>query len=210
MHTSPPKVIIIPSSLYAARSAAAHHSAQLSGPRRRAAPARPRRSSRLLRLRRRSPCASTRKTPRRLYDVRQCAEDACTALGFIDPGDVATMMARMKKALKLGSGPRRGLARCWTLYNLSWAVLALKAAFLMTRTTNVHGAVVWEYLGSTRASKGKRAPRRPCRARCDAKVALHPSPNPTSPRPATARMCLPHTHTGSASCRSGWWGCLTE
>ena len=77
--------------------------------------------------------------------MRQCAEDACIALGFINPGDVATMMARMKKALKLGSGPRRGLARCWTLYNLSWAVLALKAAFSMTRTTNVHGAVVWEY-----------------------------------------------------------------
>jgi hypothetical protein len=37
--------------------------------------------------------------------VRQCAEDACIALGFINPGDVATMMARMKKALK-------GLARC--------------------------------------------------------------------------------------------------
>ena len=44
--------------------------------------------------------------------MRQCAEDACIALGFINPGDVATMMARMKKALK-------GLARCWTLYNLS-------------------------------------------------------------------------------------------
>jgi len=28
--------------------------------------------------------------------MRQCAEDACTALGFINPGDVATMMARMK------------------------------------------------------------------------------------------------------------------
>ena len=36
--------------------------------------------------------------------MRQCAEDACIALGFINPGDVATMMARMKKALK-------GLAR---------------------------------------------------------------------------------------------------
>ena len=92
--------------------------------------------------------------------MRQCAEDACIALGFINPGDVATMMARMKKALKLGSGPRRGLARCWTLYNLSWAVLALKAAFLMTRTTNDTCTARW--CGSTRASKGKRAPRRPC------------------------------------------------
>ena len=27
------------------------------------------------------------------YDVRQYAEDACTALGFLDPGDVATTMS---------------------------------------------------------------------------------------------------------------------
>ena len=33
----------------------------------------------------------------------------------------------------------------WTLYNLSWALLALKAGLSMTRNTNVHGAVVWEY-----------------------------------------------------------------
>ena len=106
--------------------------------------------------------------------MRQCAEDACIALGFINPGDVATMMARMKKALK-------GLARCWTLYNLSWAVLALKAAFSMTRTTNVHGAVVWEYPRFERQACASAA----MYARCDAKVALHPSPSPTSPRPAS-------------------------
>ena len=131
--------------------------------------------------------------------MQQCAEDACIALGFINPGDVATMMARMKKALK-------GLARCWTLYNLSWAVLALKAAFSMTRTTNVHGAVVWEYPRFERQACASAA----MYARCDAKVALHPSPSPTSPRPATAQMCLPHR-----LCELQEWliderGCLTE
>ena len=105
-----------------------------------------------------------------------------------------------------GSGPRRGLARCWTLYNLSWAVLALKAAFSMTRTTNVHGAVVWEYPRFERQACASAA----MYARCDAKVALHPSPSPTSPRPATAQMCLPHR-----LCELQEWliderGCLTE
>ena len=123
--------------------------------------------------------------------MRQCAEDACIALGFINPGDVATMMARMKKALK-------GLARCWTLYNLSWAVLALKAAFLMTRTTNVHTA---RWCGSTRASKGKRAPRRPCTP-----AAMRKSPFTLAL--ALLAQALPQPgcvyHTGSASCRSGW------
>ena len=83
-----------------------------------------------------------------------------------------------------GSGPRRGLARCWTLYNLSWAVLALKAALTMTRTTDVHGTVVWEYPRFERQACASAA----MYARCDAKVALHPSPSPTSPRPATAQM----------------------
>ena len=34
--------------------------------------------------------------------------------------------------------------RRWTLYTLSWALLALKATLSMTRTIN-NGAVVWEY-----------------------------------------------------------------
>ena len=131
--------------------------------------------------------------------MRQCAEDACIALGFINPGDVATMMARMKKALK-------GLARCWTLYNLSWAVLALKAAFSMTRTTNVHGAVVWEYPRFETQACASAA----MYARCDAKVALHPSPSPTSPRPATAQMCLPHRLCKLQKWLIDEWGCLTE
>ena len=131
--------------------------------------------------------------------MQQCAEDACIALGFINPGDVATMMARMKKALK-------GLARCWTLYNLSWVVLALKAAFSMTRTTNVHGAVVWEYPRFERQACASAA----MYARCDAKVALHPSPSPTSPRPATAQMCLPHRLCELQEWLIDEWGCLTE
>ena len=109
------------------------------------------------------------------------------------------MMARMKKALK-------GLARCWTLYNLSWAVLALKAAFSMTRTTNVHGAVVWEYPRFETQACASAA----MYARCDAKVALHPSPSPTSPRPATAQMCLPHRLCELQEWLIDEWGCLTE
>ena len=114
--------------------------------------------------------------------MQQCAEDACIALGFINPGDVATMMARMKKALK-------GLARCWTLYNLSWAVLALKAAFSMTRTTNVHGAVVWEYPRFERQACASAA----MYARCDAKVALHPSPRTLLAHALPQTGCVYHT-----------------
>ena len=122
--------------------------------------------------------------------MRQCAEDACIALGFINPGDVATMMARMKKALK-------GLARCWTLYNLSWAVLALKAAFSMTRTTNVHGAVVWEYprfetQACASAAMYARAAMRKSPFTLALALLAHALPQP---------RCV--YHTGSASCRSG-------
>ena len=63
-----------------------------------------------------------------------------------------------------------------TLYNLSWALLALKATLSMTRTIN-NGAVVWEY---------PRFEKQACAsaemyARCDAKVALPPIPSHTSP-----------------------------
>ena len=35
--------------------------------------------------------------------------------------------------------------RRWTIFNLSWALLALKAALTMTRTTNQQGVEEYEY-----------------------------------------------------------------
>ena len=95
--------------------------------------------------------------------------------------------------------------RRWTLYTLSWALLALKATLSMTRTIN-NGAVVWEY---------PRFEKQACAnaemyARCDAKVALPPSPSPTSPSPVTARTCLPHRLCELQEWLVDEWACLTE
>ena len=95
--------------------------------------------------------------------------------------------------------------RRWTLYNLSWALLALKATLSMTRTIN-NGAVVWEY---------PRFEKQACAsaemyARCDAKVALPPSPSPTSPSPVTARMISPHRLCELQAWLVDEWACLTE
>ena len=50
-------------------------------------------------------------------------------------------------------------ARRWTLYNLSWVLLALKASFTITRTKDINNV---EQLAYTRASTRRPSARPPC------------------------------------------------
>ena len=95
--------------------------------------------------------------------------------------------------------------RRWTLYNLSWALLALKAALSMTRTADMHGAVVWEY---------PRFEKKACAsanmyARCDAKVTL---PLALLAQALPQPGCVYHTHrlTEMQHWLVDEWACLTE
>jgi len=84
------------------------------------------------------PLARRRGSLRRLCDMRQCAEDACTALGFINPGerrrghhDGAHEVGAQGSPMHVAGRSITSRGRCSPSY---------KAAFSMTRTTNVHMA----------------------------------------------------------------------
>ena len=79
--------------------------------------------------------------------------------------------------------------RRWTIYNLSWALLALKAAFSMTCNNEKQGVVQYEY---------PRFEKEACcsqqmYARCNANIALPPSPALAQALPHDSPFCLPHT-----------------